>query len=77
MSQKQRITYDSELDSLVAVAKQLSLFEDRHRISSEDFFHRYSGGQMEDTAEFVEWSNAYQHFLSLRSRLEKQVSHAA
>ena len=77
MSQKQRITYDSELDALVSVAKQLSLYEDRHRISSEDFFHRFSIGQMEDTVEFVEWSNAYQHFLSLRSAIEKQVCHAA
>jgi hypothetical protein len=77
MAQKQRITYDSPLDALVAVAKQLSLYEDRHRISSEDFYHRFSSGQMEDTAEFVEWSNAYQHFLSLRSILEKQVCHAA
>lgn len=77
MSQKQRITYDSELDALVAVAKQLSLYENRHGISSEEFFHRFSTGQVEDTAEFVEWSNAYQHFLSLRSVLEKQVCHAA
>lgn len=47
MSQKQRITYDSELDALVAVAKQLSRYEDRYRISSEDFFRRFSNGQME------------------------------
>jgi hypothetical protein len=73
MSQKQRITYDSELDALVAVAKQLSRYEDRYRISSEDFFHRFSSGQMEDTVEFVEWSNAYRHFLSLRGIIEKQV----
>jgi hypothetical protein len=77
MSQKQRITYDSELDALVSVAKQLGLLEDRHRISSEDFFHRFSSGQMEDTEEFIEWSNAYRHFLALHSRLEKQVCHAA
>ena len=77
MAQKQRITYDSSLDALVAVAKQLSIYEDRHRISSEEVFHRFSNGQMADTAEFVEWSNAYQHFLSLRSVLEKQVCHAA
>ncbi len=77
MSQKRRITYDSALDALVAVVKQLSIYEDRHRISSEEFFHRFSTGQTEDTAEFVEWSNAYQHFLSLRSILEKQVRHAA
>jgi hypothetical protein len=77
MSQKQRLTYDSALDALVAVAKQLSLFEERHRLSSEDFYHRYSEGQMEDSVEFVEWSNAYQHFISLRGMLEKQICHAA
>ena len=77
MAQKQRITYDSELDALVAVAKQLSRFEDRHSTSSEEFFHRFTTGQVEDTAEYVEWSNAYRHFLSLRGVLEKQVCHAA
>jgi hypothetical protein len=77
MAQKQRITYDSELDALVAVAKQLSRFEDRHSTSSEEFFHRFTTGQVEDTAEFVEWSNAYRHYLSLRSVLEKHVCHAA
>jgi len=59
---KQRITDDSELGALVAAPKQLSRYEDRYRISSKDFFHRFSGGQMEDTMEFVEWSNACRHF---------------
>jgi hypothetical protein len=77
MAQKQTITYDSALDALVAVAKQLSLLENRYKLSSEDFYHRFSSGQMEDTVEFVEWSNAYQHFISLRSILEKQICHAA
>jgi hypothetical protein len=57
----------------VAVAKQLGRYEDRYRISSEDFFRRFSNGQMEDTVEFVEWSNAYRHFISLRGIIEKQV----
>jgi hypothetical protein len=67
MSQKQRITYDSELDALVAVAKQLS---DTRRISSEDFYHRFFSGQMEDSVEFVERSNASRPFLSLRGILD-------
>jgi hypothetical protein len=77
MPQKQRITYDSALDAIVAVAKQLSLYENRHNISSENFYHRFTNGQMGDTVEFIEWSNAYQHFISLRSILEKQICHAA
>jgi hypothetical protein len=77
MSQKRRITCDSELDALVAVAKQLSRCEGRYRIPSKDFFHRISSGQMEDTVEFVEWPNACRRFLSLRGTIEKQVCHAA
>ena len=77
MGQKQTIKYDSNIDALVAVAKQLSLYEERHKMTSEDFFHRYSKGQMEDTIDFVEWSNAYEHFISIRKSLEKQVFHAA
>jgi len=76
MSQKQRITYDSELDALVACGEAAEPIRGPLSISSEDFFHRFSSGQMEDTVEFVEWSNAYRHFLSLRGIIEKQVCHA-
>jgi hypothetical protein len=34
-------------------------------------------GLMEDSVGFVEWSNAYEHFISIRKRLENQVFHAA
>ena len=77
MGQKQTVRYDSNIDALVAVVKQLSLYEDRHKMTSEDFFHRYSNGQMEDSIDFVEWSNAYEHFISIRKSLEKQIRHAA
>ena len=55
MGQKQTIKYDSKIDALVAVAKQLSLYEERYKMTSEDFFHRYSLGHMEDSVDFVEW----------------------
>jgi len=67
MGQKQKIKYDSDIDALVAVAKKLSLYEERHKMTSEDFFHRYMNGQMADSVDFVEWSNAYVHFISLRN----------
>lgn len=72
MSQKQTIKYDSNIDALVAVAKKLSLYEERHKMTSEDFFHRYSNGQMEDTVDFVEWSNAYEHFISIHIKKEEK-----
>ena len=77
MVQKQTITYKSDIDAIVAISKRLCIFEERYKQSSEDFFHRYSAGNLDDTKDFVEWSNTYKHFLAIRSKLEKQIVHAA
>jgi hypothetical protein len=63
---KEIIEYHSPLDALVAIAKRLSVYETRHRMSSEDFFDKYEKGSMEDSADFVEWSNDYRHYLAIR-----------
>jgi hypothetical protein len=75
--QKQTIVYDSPLDALVSVTKRLSLLEERYRMSSEDFFHRYSTGKMSDSVDFLEWSNAYEHYMAIREKIEKGLRHAA
>ena len=75
--QKQTISYDSPLDALVSITKRLSVFEERYRMSSEDFFNRYSAGEMGDSVDFLEWSNAYEHYIAIRERIEKRLQHAA
>ena len=70
---KERIEYSSPLDALVALAKRLSLYEDRYRLESEEFYDRFSKGQLEDSADFVEWANDYEHYLSTRSGIEKSI----
>jgi hypothetical protein len=75
--QKQTTSYDSPVDAIVVLAKRLSVYEKQHRISSEDFFDRFSKGQLEDSVEFVEWSNDYQNFLALKLELEERLSYAA
>lgn len=74
---KQRVEYDSLLDALVAVAKRLSVFEMRHQIASEDFFDKFRKGEMEDSQDFVEWANDYQHYIALRSEMEALLRNAA
>ncbi len=74
---KQRVEYDSHIDALVAISKRLSTYENSHHMDSEDFFHKYSQGKMEDLQNFVEWSNDYQHYLAIKHELERQLSHAA
>ena len=74
---KQINKYDSPVDALIAVTKRLSIFEDRYRMATEDFFDKFSKGQMEDSIDFIEWSNDYQHYLAIRLEIEKQIQHVA
>ena len=74
---KQRSEYDSPVDTLVALAKRLSINEERYKMASEEFFNKYSKGLLEDSAEFVEWANDYQHYLAIRLELERQLQNAA
>ncbi|GAK57058.1 hypothetical protein U27_04022 [Candidatus Vecturithrix granuli] len=74
---KKQIIYDSPVDALVALAKRLSVYETQYRMESEEFFDQYSKGQKEDTLDFVEWSNNYQHYLEMKLEIERQLRHAA
>lgn len=74
---KERITYTSPLDALVAVSKQLSLYEHQYHMNSEQFITRYRQGELSDDIDFVEWSNAYQHYTHLHLQLEKRLHEAA
>jgi len=71
---KQTITYLSPLDALIAVAKRLSLYENQHKLDSEEFFHQYRQGKTSDEIEFTEWANDYQHYLALRQEIEQDLS---
>ena len=74
---KQRIEYDSPVDALVAIAKRLSIFETRYRMTSEEFFDKYNKGQSEDSEDFVEWANDYRHYIAIRREIEEHVQHVA
>ncbi len=63
---RQRIEHDSLVDALVAIAKRLSIKEGQHQMGSEAFFDRYSKGNLEDSIDFIEWANDYQHYLAIR-----------
>ena len=74
---KKMLEYNNLIDSLVALSKRLSLLEERYRMSSEDFFNKFSSGKMEDTLDFTEWANDYRHFLGIREDLAKDLRRVA
>jgi len=73
---KVRIEYDSNVDALVAVSKRLSAYEGRNKMQSEEFFDEFVKGKTEDSEEFVEWANDYQHYLALREEVVARIRHA-
>ncbi|TAE57752.1 MAG: hypothetical protein EAZ76_17480 [Nostocales cyanobacterium] len=74
---KQTIQYTSPLDTLVAVAKILSIYENQQKMDSEEFFYQYNQGQLSDYTLFIEWANDYRHYLSLLQELGQKLNYAA
>ena len=59
----QRTVHASPVEALAALIRSLVAYEQRHQMTSAEFYARYQKGEMEDTAEFVEWAGDYQHYL--------------
>jgi len=74
---KERVEYDSLVDALVAITKRLSVYEGRYEMTSEEFFDKFAKGQSEDTEDFVEWANDYQHYVAIRREIEAHLQHVA
>jgi len=42
-------------------------------MASADFYARYERGELEDSAEFVEWAGDYRQYLQLKEELEQKL----
>jgi hypothetical protein len=74
---KQATQFDSPLDALLAIAKRLSRYEAEGGMESENFYARFTSGEMGDDARFIDWANDYRHYLALRSAVDKKLHEAA
>lgn len=63
----ERVRLEAQADSL---AEKLHLFEQKFRLSSEEFYRLFRSGELGDDADLFEWSAFYQMWLSARSRLD-------
>ena len=68
-----RTTYKSDIDALDALLRLLAAYEQKYRMSSDEFFASYLAGRMEDSKDFVEWAGVYQHYISLKQELEQKL----
>lgn len=61
---------------LLELESRLRDFEVIHHLSSEEFYSRYEAGELEDSAEFMEWASFYDMHAATRQRLDWLVGKA-
>jgi hypothetical protein len=61
---------ERDQDDLARVEAELEQFEARFGLSSEEFFERFQQGQLEDSADFMEW-NA---FCKMKDRIQQRLT---
>jgi len=58
--------------------RDLHDLEEQYQMPSHEFFRRWQAGEMDDTADFMDWNALYQMATEVRARLEllrgKQVA---
>jgi hypothetical protein len=72
MSFKQ-VVYTSAIDALNALFRSLAAYEQKYKMSSDDFYANYLSGGLVDSKDFVEWAGDYQHYIELKLELEEKL----
>jgi len=65
------------VDALVSVSKRLSVYEKQHNLTSEDFYNKYTKGEMRDDTGLIDWANEYQHYIALKLEIERILNSIA
>jgi hypothetical protein len=55
---------------LAELEARLQELEGKHKMSSEDFYHRFQKGDLGDSADFFEWSAFYDMWQAVSDRLK-------
>jgi len=74
---KETIEYDSPVDALVALSKRLNTHEAQYKMTSEDFYDRYTRGELGDERDYIIWANDYEHYLVLKQQIEEHLTDVA
>lgn len=53
------------------LVKYLHDFEAQYGMSSADFFHKFSKGELGDAGDFIMWAGLYETYLDLAPQTEK------
>ena len=54
--------------SMEELKERLKIFEDRHGLSSEDFYTKAKAGLLDEQDDFIAWLGYYEAYLRLREK---------
>jgi hypothetical protein len=64
------------VEALTTLVRSLVAYEQQYQMLSTDFYTRYERGEMDDSADYVEWAGDYQHYVQLKAELEQKLAAA-
>lgn len=68
-----RVVHTSAIDALNALFRSLTAYEQKYKMSCDEFYANYLSGRLEDSKDFVEWAGDYRHYIELKLELEEKL----
>ena len=62
------------IDDFVQLVRDLTLLEQKHGLSSPEFYERYQRGEMGDEIEFMRWASKFEIYEEMKEDLDKTFS---
>jgi hypothetical protein len=62
------------IDDFVQLVRDLTLLEQKHGMSSAEFYERYQRGEMGDEMEFMRWATKFEIYEEMKEDLDNTFS---
>ena len=62
------------IDDFVQLVRELTLLEQRHGLSSPEFYERYQRGEMGDEMEIMRWATKFEIYEEIKEDLDNTFS---
>ncbi|MCX6030317.1 MAG: hypothetical protein NT169_13610 [Chloroflexi bacterium] len=62
------------LDDLLSLSRQLLTLEQRHDMTSDDFYVRYKRGELGDSMDFIRWAGRYRLYRELKDEINQSLT---
>ena len=64
----------SPIDDLIRLVRELTLLEQKHGLSSSEFYQRYQRGEMGDELDVMRWATEYEIYQEMKEDLDYTFS---